>query len=96
MVQVGSLLSTQFSFPLGPSTTETATRQLAQQQPAPSNSVHSPCAPDGRQAGSSEMPVDWSLKTVLHISSSSPVACCMDALNVTGAQGKPCCPAKGP
>ena len=87
-MQVGSLLSTQFSFPHAENNAPAAAkRKAAEKQAELSCSVRSPAEPDSGQAS---LAMDWSIKTAARFTTASAVASCMDALTATGAQGRLC------
>ena len=98
-MQMGSLLHTQFSFPLG--TSQAANRRLpaAKSSQASKGSVPqaastvSSCTDAAGKAstsGTAQLPMDWSLKTLARFSAASEITCCTAALAASGAQGAAC------
>ena len=94
--QMGSILHTQFKVPLG--TSQAANRRtgpaLASQAsklsdlPASSPvSSRSEPAAEASTSGMAQLPMDWSLKTLVRFSAASEITCCTAALAASGALG---------
>ena len=94
---MGSLLHTQFSAPLGAS--QAANRRTVpavdgrasklSDLPAASVSVSSCSEPTAKASpsGTAQLPMDWSLKTLVRFSAASEITCCTAALAASGALG---------
>ena len=94
--QMGSILHTQFKVPLG--TSQAANRrtgpalacQASKLSDLPASSTVSSCSEPAAKAstsGTAQLPMDWSLKTLVRFSAASEITCCTAALAASGALG---------